>query len=355
MYEEMTQEYLTNRMLALVPDNLDKREGSVIYNAVAPMAAELAQAYIRLDCALLETFADSASREFLILRARERGIAPKEASCAVVRARFNVPVEPGERFYADDFVYTVTAHEEDDRYRMSCETAGSAPNGTTGRLVPVGYVDGLTEAEILEVIIPGEDETDTEALRSMYFDAIATKAFGGNRADYKAKALSVSGVGGVKVYRAANVKGETEGGNVLLVIQDSEYGAASGELTGRVRELFDPGDGGTGDGLAPIWHYVNVRSVDEQVINISADITYQAGYTRDDIQSRMEEAVEAYLLGLRREWQEESGLVVRISQIEHALIGLTGIVDIANTSINGSTVNLQLDEYTVPVRGEIHA
>ena len=34
-------------VLARVSDDVDKREGSLIYTAVAPVCAELAQAYIR--------------------------------------------------------------------------------------------------------------------------------------------------------------------------------------------------------------------------------------------------------------------------------------------------------------------
>ena len=46
MFEGYTFEYLMESMLSRVPDSLDKREGSIIYDALAPAAAELAQMYI---------------------------------------------------------------------------------------------------------------------------------------------------------------------------------------------------------------------------------------------------------------------------------------------------------------------
>ena len=44
MFEENTYENILNRVLSRVDNSIDKREGSVIYSAVAPVCAELAQA-----------------------------------------------------------------------------------------------------------------------------------------------------------------------------------------------------------------------------------------------------------------------------------------------------------------------
>ena len=66
MYEEVTYESILERMLEKVPDNMDKREGSIIYDALAPAAVELQLMYIELDVILKETFADTASRDYLL-------------------------------------------------------------------------------------------------------------------------------------------------------------------------------------------------------------------------------------------------------------------------------------------------
>ena len=44
MFENKDFESIMEEMLSQVSDKLDKREGSVIYDAIAPMAMELAQA-----------------------------------------------------------------------------------------------------------------------------------------------------------------------------------------------------------------------------------------------------------------------------------------------------------------------
>lgn len=88
MYEAQTYEAILSRMLqkALsINDNLDTREGSLVWCGDAPAAVELQNLYIALDTVLNETFADTATRPYLILRAAERGLKPQPASPAVLQ------------------------------------------------------------------------------------------------------------------------------------------------------------------------------------------------------------------------------------------------------------------------------
>ena len=71
MYEEMTYEVIMQRLLNRVPDTFDKREGAIIFDALAPAAAELAQLYVQLDVVLNQTFADTATGEYLEKRCAE--------------------------------------------------------------------------------------------------------------------------------------------------------------------------------------------------------------------------------------------------------------------------------------------
>ncbi len=48
MYEHMTFESIMQRMLSNASDT-EKREGSIVYTAEAPMAVELVNAYIQID------------------------------------------------------------------------------------------------------------------------------------------------------------------------------------------------------------------------------------------------------------------------------------------------------------------
>lgn len=49
MFENETYENILNRMLDNISDDIDKREGSVAFDMLAPKAIELTQAYSELD------------------------------------------------------------------------------------------------------------------------------------------------------------------------------------------------------------------------------------------------------------------------------------------------------------------
>ncbi len=340
----MTFEDILERMLDKVPDDVDKREGGIIYDALAPCAAELAQMYVELEQFENECFADTASREFLIRRAAERGIVPTEATHAVLAAQFvgtDVPI--GSRFSLGGLNYAVTAQNT-----VTCETAGTEGNKHFGRMLPIDYIEGLESAEITALLIPAEDEEDTEAFRKRYLDGLSSAAFGGNIADYKAKVMSLDGVGGVKVYPVW--KG---GGTVKLVILDSTYSAPTQELVGAVQTAIDPTQDGQGIGIAPIGHIVTVTSASECTVNITADITYQDGWSFEAAKEYIISAVDGYFKELASQWADSSSLIVRISQIETRILGCAGVLDISGTTLNGAAQNMQLAAEEIPVRGEI--
>lgn len=347
MYEANTFDAILARMLSAIPDTLDKREGSIIFDALAPVAAELTQAYIEMDVILNESFADTASREYLIKRAVERGLSPSPATHAVAKGEFNIDVSVGDRFSCGDYNYVAVDKISIGVWKLKCETAGSTPNGNLGMLIPIDYIDGLETAELTEVLIPGEDEEETEDFRTRYYSTLSTKSFGGNKNDYKEKVNAIPGVGGVKVYPVWN-----GGGTVKLVIIDSNYGKASSTLVDSVQTELDPTQDGKGIGIAPIGHVVNVETVTEINIDIGSVITYQDGYAFDDVKSYIESIIDSYFLEIKKSWQE-SDIVVRISQLESRMLNITGILDVTGTTINGSAVNLALDPNSIPVRGNV--
>ena len=183
MYENITYEMILQRMLDRVPDKLDKREGSVIWDTHSPTAIELQILYIELDAILREAYGDTASREFLILRCRERGIIPYPKTQAILKGKF-MPIDIdviGKRFSIGEINYKVTEKISDGEYRVQCETAGVIGNQYLGDMIPIEYIDRLASAELTEVLIPGEEEEETETLRKRYFASFDEKSFGGNR------------------------------------------------------------------------------------------------------------------------------------------------------------------------------
>ena len=73
----VSYEELMEKKLDRIDDRRDKRQGSLIYDALAPNAAETAQFYADLDLLADRTFADTAVGEDLTRRAAERGMLRK--------------------------------------------------------------------------------------------------------------------------------------------------------------------------------------------------------------------------------------------------------------------------------------
>ena len=349
MYENVTYEDILKRMIARVPSDLDRREGSVVYDALAPAAVEIQIMYIELDTILKEMFADTASREYLIKRAAERGITPKPATYAALRGEFNMDIPIGSRFNLETLNYRAVERLEFGVYRMECETIGSEGNSFFGTLVPIEYIKGLTRAELTELLIPGEDEEDTERLRKRYFDSLSSQAFGGNIADYREKVMAVAGVGGVKVFPAWD-----GGGTVKLVIVNSEYQPPSGQLIQSVKDAVDPEPNeGKGYGIAPIGHVVTVEGAQETEVSVNMSITYQAGYDYARCQEEILQTVEDYLAEQNRTWADAEQMIVRVSRLESRLLDVEGILDVTDTVINGTSGNCVLPANSLAVRGDV--
>ena len=353
MYEGITYELILQRMIDRVlaqNPNIDTREGSIIYNALAPAAVELQNMYIQLDTILNESFADTQTRDYLIKRCAERGIIPEPATKAILKGEFNIDVPIGSRFSLDMLNYIVIEKISDGIFKLECETPGSEGNQQFGTLIPIDYIEGLTSAELTELLIPGEDEEETEAFRKRYFDSLNAEAFGGNIKDYKEKVNALPGVGGVKVYPIWN-----GGGTVRLAIVASDYSVPTPDLIEVVQTAVDPTENqGKGVGFAPIGHVVTVTGVTSVTVDIEAEITYQDGWSWNDVKPYAEAAVDSYFKELSQAWADNDFLIVRISQIETRFLDLPGIVDIANTTLNGVAQNLTLGADEIPVRGDIH-
>lgn len=356
MYENVTYESILQRMLNRIPNTFDKREGSVIYDALAPAAVELQNMYLELDNVLNESFADTASRPYLIKRCAERNIKPQSATHAIRQGEFNIDVSIGSRFSLNKLNYVVTEKISDGIFKMQCETAGNVGNIESGTLIPIEYVDGLQTAVLTDVLIHGDDEEETEKLRDRYFDSYNSYSFGGNVADYREKTKTISedkigGVGGVKVKRAWN-----GGGTVKLVIIDSTYSKPSDALVEYVQEKTDPLEHqGEGLGFAPIDHIVTVVGCGETPVNIQTTFSFEEGWEWDDVKTNVFNTIDAYFKELSETWEdaEESSLIVRISQIETRLLNIEGILDVANTSLNDATENLSIEPDNIPIRGDV--
>lgn len=355
MYEHQTYEAILVRMLARVPGTIDKREGSLIYDALAPAAAELAQAYAELEVNNNLSFADTASGEFLTRRAAEFGIKRKVATKAWRRggfldsnnALFNIPL--GSRYSIGGLNYTAIEQINIGAYVLECETAGTAGNQQFGDLLPIAYVNGLARAELTEVLVPGEDEETDEALLSRYYETVNEPAFGGNMADYRQKINAINGVGGTKVFPTW-----AGGGTVKCTIIAADWAKPSPELVNEVQSTMDPEENqGMGLGQAPIGHAVTIAGVDKVTVDVETTLTLAPGVTPGQVLSDVEVILDAYLLEQRKAWAAQTQIIIRTAQIDARMLTVQGVEDVTGTKLNGTEANLALDEEEIPILGTV--
>ena len=315
MYEHKTFENILSDMLSYVSEQnseLDTRTGSIIYNALAPIALELETAYHEMDMVLTETFLGTASKEYLIKHGDQIGLTINDATYGHFKGEFNVDLDIGSRFNLDEFNYNVIEKLSDPTdenqyytFELVCETAGSEPNSHLGYLTPITFVSNLSHAELTSVLIYGEDEEETEAYRYRLQIHVKQPPITGNVYQYNEWLAEYDGIGKYRVLSCWN------GVNtVKLLISNSENHSASDELVKEVQAYFDPPTAtinddvndvtypqgrGMGNGQSPIGAIVTVDTITEVPVRIECQIVLKEGYNAP---VGVQEAVEEYLNSL---------------------------------------------------------
>lgn len=334
-----TKEEILQRMLEQVTDRLDKREGSVIYDTRAPAAYELSLAYEEMQRLYANTYARTADRQGLIECAAELGLQPYPATYAVRKGVFvptGIDIPIGARFNYEKLNFAVTEKISDGEYMLTCETIGTVGNEGSGLLIPIEYIQGLETAELVDILVYGEEEKDTEAFRERYFESINSEERDGNIAQYKAWVSAFPGIGNAKIMPLWN------GANTVKVsILDTENGIASDTLVEAFQEYLDPGSAGLGNGVAPIGAIVTVSTATQVPIDLTGTVILAEGYSNIE---GVEEAVRKHLSSI-----SYAKTTVSYMSLGAAIQDCPCIEDLSNFLLNGSTANLALGSEEIPV------
>ncbi|MFH5185715.1 baseplate J/gp47 family protein [Paenibacillus sp. TAB 01] len=349
MYESQTFSSILQRMLDRVPSDVDKREGSVIYDALAPAAWELAGLYAQLDSVLRLGFASTSTGTYLDLKVADYGIFRKTATKAQRKGLFygssnaliDVPI--GSRFGVEALNYVVVERLSIGNYVLECETAGAAGNAYFRPLLPIDYINGLVRAELADILVPGTDqETDAE-LKKRYADVVQAPSTSGNKADYRNWALEVAGVGGVQVLPLWDGPG-----TVKVVILDANKLPASSLLVSEVQEYIAPVSG-TGEGQAPIGADVTVAAAAGIDIDVEATVVLSGSRTLAQVQEDFETALTDYLKSIA--FGADPG--VKYVRIGAMLLDVPGVQDYSGLIVNGGTGNVTVPIGFVAVKGTV--
>ena len=342
MYEDQTFDVIMKRMLDSAPNDVDKREGSIIYTALAPIAIELEQAYIDLGSNLDLTFADKANDIYLDYRANELGLSRKPAVKAIRKGEFKdnanalIDVPIGSRYSIEKVNYKIIEKISTGMYKLECETAGQIGNTPSGVLLPLDYIDGLATARLTDVITPGEEVESNESLRTRYFDRARKPITSGNVRHYEQWAKEIPGIGDAKAFAVWNGPGTVK---VVLLDQDKRA-----PVQGKVTEVAN-----YIASVHPVGATVTVMAAIEVPINISATLTMKPGASIPSVIDEVKKNATEHFKSMAFKDQ-----YVRYSRIANIILDADGVIDYTNLKINGGTGNLLITGDQVAVLGTVN-
>lgn len=380
-YESQTYETILARMMARVTEkypNLDTREGSILFNALAPAALELAIMYTELDNVLDESFVDTASREYLLRACEDMGmdISVFEESAGVFECEiwsdriYNTPTPSffynptsggliGTRWNCDlynyvivdtiDWIYYPGYENGEDRhktiYKMVCETPGVIANKTLGDLTPI-EIDAdkpVISAKLAQCLVEGRAEVEDDKVREAYREFVGSSANDGNVAQYKRWCNEYVSTDNLRIGKSKIFPLWNGANTVKVSILSDENRKADEWLIYDFQKYLDPDSNGMGDGVAPIGAIVTVSTATEIPINISATIKLKEGHTAvPDITA----AIETYFSEIAYEKSQVSYM-----SIGAIILAVEGVDSISNLTINGGTADVALGAEEIPIVG----
>ena len=327
-------------MLSRVPDDIDKTQGSIIWDALAPAAIELNAMYFFAQDILNLSFVRTSQGAYLTELAFQFGVDRLQATKAVRAAEFNITMAIGTRFsVADSEINFVVIEKRDNDYLLECETEGSAGNFVQGTLIPIEYVNGLVPSEIDEVVIIGEDEETDDSLRVRTVAHITRPEQDGNIDQYLKWAHEFVGIGNATVVPLWN------GPNtVKVVITNSDGNTATPELVNKFQDYLDPGVEGRGQGKAPIGAFVTVASATPQKINVTMKITLNGAYILENAKTKIQALLIKYMSTATKQRAfkkyEAASLIDALAEVDYIV------------SFNGNDI-VMLDDSSIFALGDL--
>ena len=369
-FQNKDYDYFLRKMLDAVPDNIDKREGSIIYDALAPAELVMGQQSLDMANVIKETYIKTASGEFLDYRAIEHGTSRYPATQTEAKAKvLNDKKEPldnvqiGDKFASigdSPIFYVVTKINSDLTIELTAETAGSSANSYIGQVLPVTPNDLLSWAEITEITAPARDVESDDHLRARLLSSQSWIAYGGNVSDYLDMTSKIDEVGAAQIYPTWN-----GGGTVKVVILNNDLMPASASLVQKVKNTLDPEDKqAEGYGLAPIDHSVTVTAPEKLIVNVDISVKLDDTKVTRYVKDSITKAVEGYFQSLREDWADINQKLGRgyqetiyRSKILSQVMLTEGVVNAKLPSLNGKDADIDLifnnEKSQLPVVGTV--
>lgn len=320
IYEELkgnTFERLMRFALSNVPDDVNKREGSIIYNALAPLCQLMERAYETLYQITQESRFQTARGEYLDMRGAQYGVYRLKATHAqwralILPASINIELKSetkdGQLFKSvggQHLLYEATQYEGSGYYLLTCKEAGTASNYDSGTLQAEPLIEGTTVCKLISCVSAGSDDESDDDFRLRIWQKLSRKYGGGNFNDYKKWILEDfrGEHNDVKIDAFQVFPAWLGGGEVKIIAthydeNDGKYSPCDSAVLSQLKNFLDPLNSSTlertGAGIVPFGHKITVETPTRYHMNFNIKITPKLSMAVDD---KMRENVFKAALG----------------------------------------------------------
>lgn len=347
----MSVDSIHNTMLSGIPDSYQKTVGFPIWDLTRAFAigADEIDVQLQVEAAKLDVdnlTGDDLTRFVAQYRGIDRRAATRAKGILTVTGTGTVPAGAifestgGVRFRAAETVEVVGSGTVAIE-AVALGAAGNVPAACITEL-PV-TIQGIVSVTNDAPTTDGYDEEDDDTLRDRYYTNVREPPTSGNKAHYKAWALDVAGVGGVKVFPLA--RGDW---TVDVVIVDTERKPADDALVSRVQAYIDPGSTGLGEGQAPIGAHCYVERAQGLPVALTLTVMLASGYEAASVTEAVSAAVSAYLSDIA--FVQD---YVSYAKIGSAINDVPGVLDFRDLLVGGGVANIPVGARQVAVLGEV--
>ncbi|ASN68107.1 putative baseplate J [uncultured Caudovirales phage] len=343
-YNNRTAADILTDMLANTRNDIDKRQGSVAHDMLAPPAHEIEMLGWELEAVYLQAYLDTATDEALDMLAHHLGIYRKSsvsaAGIANVTGADGTIIPKGYRFKTvSDIEFTsnleTTITNGIAFVAITAVIPGESGNIGIGELTDhERNLSGISSVTNNDIFIGGVDAETDDSLRERALFKARKPITSGNVNHYKLWATEVEGVATANVFPTWN------GPNTVKVVLIADDGGAPDQ------PIID-------DAIAyieqerPIGAKVTVLPIEEVPLSINAKLTLSGDLNVADVRDAIIESITHYFLS------ESDGGVVRYSRVGEAILGATGVIDYEDLLINNATSNISLSQEQVAIVGEV--
>lgn len=367
--EIYTKEYLLNMALQDVPEDVDTRQGAIIYDTLGITCAKLADVIMEVKQIAEQAYMPTATKkENIDYKAAERGVFREPATNAKRLGTFTYPngapatISTGALFCTIDenkenvINYTVVSPYIIDgaqipgSYVLECQTEGIIGNTYFGEILPLTDMDTLGSSTLTTVLTPARDEETSESVKQRYYDSFNIEAFGGNIADYRQYMRNFTGVGQTQIYpRTKDDK------RIILSCVDPSNQPISVEYQNTIRQELDPENyynngnntSGLGLGVVPIGHYPVVTTPSTVELNIDLEVVISNTGYFETAKQEIEKNINDYIRELQDSWDNGDGeyhLIAYYNKILAFAETSSGVANVRKCTINGGTADIHLPQ-----------